>query len=184
MSRKVQLISFTLFFIGAQLLLVFSPPFLTSASASEASTVGPWYGVPDPYDCNGFSDCFWMVTVCIDGKTYDVGIYYDPETQTKAYMEQDALDWSGIVLTMGGCSSGRWVHTYVGRTWTCNLISEAGDDKLAPRFSNIDYVLEICGDHYLYGPLLISSAKYTLHKEVTQSDGSLTGGNHYDTSIP
>ncbi|MBU0572719.1 hypothetical protein KKH23_02745 [Patescibacteria group bacterium] len=68
-----------------------------------AENGAPWTGDPDPYACNVYQDCFYTVTVCIDGTTYEVGIYYDPATQTAAYMEADALGWSDIVLTIGAC---------------------------------------------------------------------------------
>ncbi len=146
---------------------------------------GPWTGDPDPYDCNTFGDCEDMVKVCISNHTYAVGVYYDPATQTNEFMVADAYGWSGIELVMGQCGTvytGRWVHTYLGETWACNLVSEVGVDKNTPRFSNLKYVMDTCGDHYLFGPFLpYSEAEYLLCRE-TISDGILSCGNHYDTS--
>lgn len=154
-----------------------------SASTAEANGSSPWTGDPDPYACNIYDDCLWTVTVCIGEVTHEVGIYYDPATETEEFMVEDALDWSGIKLTIGKCRlgyTGRWVHTYFGRTWACNLVSEAGVDKDAPRFSNIDYVKETCGVHYLFGPFE-GTAEYKLCREKI-SNGKLFCGNHYDTS--
>src|SRR3972149_4990133 len=54
---------------------------------------GPWYppyeGYPDPYECTEFDDCDWTVLVCIEGVTYEVGIYFDPEEAT-------AEDWEEL----------------------------------------------------------------------------------------
>jgi hypothetical protein len=164
------------------MIILFAAAF-ASASTAEANGPIPWTGKPDPYACNVYLDCWWTVTVCINGITYEVGIYYDPATSTKKDMEKDALGWSGIKLKIGKCGfsyTGRWVHTYIGRTWTCNLISEASDDKNDPRFSNIDYVKAACGDHPLFGPFE-GTADYKLCREK-HSKGRFYCGNHYDTS--
>jgi hypothetical protein len=153
------------------------------SSISSAAANGSWTGDPDPYDCNTFTDCYWTVIVCINGFTYEVGIYYDPSTETKEYMEEDALYWSGIKLTIGKCEfsiTGRWVHSYIGKTWTCNLVSEAGEDKHAPRFSNLEYVKSACGTHPLFGPFE-GTADYKLCREK-YANGKYFCGNHYDTS--
>ena len=153
-----------------------------SASTAEANG-GPWYGDPDPYDCNSFDDCDWKMTVCIAGRNHVVGFYQDPTGTTTEFMEEDALFYSGTKLTIGNCGlgyTGRWVHTYFGRTWACNLVSEAGDDKHAPRFSDIGYVKQTCGDHSLFGPFE-GTAEYKLCREKN-SNGTLFCGNQYDTS--
>lgn len=164
-------------------MIMFVVAAFASASTAEAANGGPWYGDPDPYACNDYDDCYWMVTVCIGGVTHEVGYYLDPATRTDEEMEEDALFWSGTVLTIGKCEfayTGRWVHTYFGRTWACNLVSEAGEDKDAPRFSDINYVKETCGDHPLFGPFE-GTAEYKLCREK-YSNGTLFCGNRYDTS--
>ena len=163
------------------LIMLFLAAFV-SASTAEAAAPGPWTGDPDPYECNFFLDCFWTVTVCIDGITHKVGIFYDPATASNKVMEDHALMY-GTKLTIGKCEfsyTGRWVHSYVGRTWTCNLVSEADSDKNATRFSDINYVKETCGDHPIFGPFE-GSADYLLCREKN-SDGTLFCGNQYDTS--
>jgi len=72
----------------------------TTAFAQERE---PWVGDPDPYACNDFQDCFWIITVCIEGNTYQVGIYYDPSEATKEQMIADAMYWSETELTIGTC---------------------------------------------------------------------------------
>jgi len=153
-----------------------------SASTVEANG-GLWHGDPDPYDCDSFDDCDWKMTVCIAGRNHIVGYYLDPTVTTPGFMVEDAFFYSGTELTIGNCGlgyTGRWIHTYLGRTWACNLVSEAGDDKDAPRFSNIDYVKETCGDHTLFGPF-DGTAEYKLCRERRSGD-KLFCGNHYDTS--
>ena len=89
------------------LLILFIAAF-ASASTAEAGGSPPWTGDPDPYDCNGFQDCYWTMIVCIDGVTHEVGIYYDPALKTNEFMEADALVWSAnTVLTVGICRFSR-----------------------------------------------------------------------------
>jgi hypothetical protein len=70
-----------------------------------AAAVAPsyWTGTPDPMACNQWHDCHWVVPVCIAGVTYDIGLYFDPALNTDAYIESQALYWSGTVLTAGVC---------------------------------------------------------------------------------
>lgn len=178
MSRKTRI---GIVFMSIMIILFVAA--FASASTAEANGPSPWTGDPDPYACNIYLDCWWTVTVCINEVTHKVGIYYDPATATDEQMEEDALYWSGTVLTIGKCAffyTGRWVHTYFGTTWTCNLISEAGEDKNAPRFSDINYVKETCSEHDLFGPF-DGTAEYKLCREKN-SNGTLFCGNRYDTS--
>jgi hypothetical protein len=178
--------------IGITLLIVLFVSSLASVAFAAPAENGPppWTGDPDPYACNPNLDCWWTIDVCIDGKTYKVGIYYDPTLATEQELIDDALFWSGIELTIGKCVpafnyTGRWVHTYLGSPWTCNLVSEAGVDKDTPRFSKIGYVMDTCGEHDIFGPFEpFSGAKYLLCREIKFADGHLGCGNHYDTSIP
>ena len=169
-----------IFFLSAIILLCFTS--LTSAGTANAEP-SSWTGDPDPYDCNTWEDCYWTMIVCIDGVAHEVGYYFEPATRTDAEKEQEALDWTGTELTVGKCAfryTGRWNHTYAGKTWTCNLVSEAGEDKHAPRFSNLDYVKQTCGEHELFGPFQ-GTAEYTVCREK-YSNGSYYCGNHHDTS--
>lgn len=89
----------------------------------------PWTGDPDPYACNEFLDCFWLVTVCIDGTTHEVGIHFDPEEAAAEEIEEQALFWSDTVLTVGACSAqvvipNMWLLTQEGWPYPCILISE------------------------------------------------------------
>lgn len=166
--------------IGVLAVLVLTGFIFTSTV--EAAAPAPWTGDPDPYECNFWLDCYWTVKVCIAGQTYKVGIYYDPATATNTFMEDDALFY-GTKLTIGKCEfsyTGRWVHSYAGKTWTCNLVSEEGEDKNAARFSDINYVRETCGEHPTWGPF-DGTADYMLCREKS-SDGTLFCGNKYDTS--
>ncbi len=122
-----------------------------------ASETEPWTGEPDPYACNSYQDCFWTVVVCIEGATYEVGIYYDPTTQTAEYMEEDALNWSDIVLTMGTCEprgmnlifDGLWA--YKNDTWeespndVCYVISSKG-------LPSVERKTAICDNYWPGGP--------------------------------
>lgn len=86
--------------------------------ASPAAARTFWTGSPDPMACNSFSDCFWTLPVCIDGTTYEVGVYYDPEGVSPENIAADALNWSHTVLTAGACEvsfhgySVPWVLLY------------------------------------------------------------------------
>lgn len=178
MSRKTRT---CIAFLSVMIVLIVGA--FSSVSTAEAAAPGPWTGNPDPYDCNPNLDCFWTMTVCINNTTHVVGNFYDPAAVTNEFLENDALFWSGTTLTVGKCGiayTGRWVHTYKGKTWTCNLISEAGDDKAAPRFSDINYVKQTCGDHYIYGPF-DGTAEYELCREK-YANGTYSCGNKYDTS--
>ena len=66
----------------------------------------PWTGEPDPFACNQFQDCWWTLEVCIDGVTYEVGIYYDPVGVDPEKIAEDALYWTETVLTAGACPPG------------------------------------------------------------------------------
>ena len=166
-------------------LLVLLALFLITSfgSASSVKAVRSWTGSPDPYACNTFGDCYWTFNVCINQRTYLVGVHFDPDPATDAQLVNSALDWTNTALTVGKCPfrfTGRWIHTYTGKTWTCNLVSEAGENKHAPRFSNPDYVKQACGEHELFGPFE-GTAEYTLCREK-YADGTYYCGNHYDTS--
>ncbi len=162
--------------LAALLLAAFSAP-----SSATAAVPASWTGDPDPYWCNFYLDCFWTIKVCINGVIHEVGIYYDPDTATNAEMEADAARY-GTVLTVGRCTyvyTGRWVHSYAGKSWTCNLVSNQAD-KNAARFSDLSYVKQVCGEHELFGPY-DGTADYTLCREKS-GDGKLFCGNKYDTS--
>jgi hypothetical protein len=110
-----------------------------------------WYGNPDPY---GYE---WIISVCIDGVTDRVGYFEPPSWSTDEDKVNDAQFYTGTELTIGACKhayTGRWVHTYVGKTWSCNLVSKVGEDINAPRFSNLNYLKGAYGEHHLYGPFL------------------------------
>ncbi len=104
----------------------------------------PWTGDPDPYACNTFQDCYWTIPVCIEGVTYEVGIYYDPATQTAEFMEEDALNWSDIVLTFGACPvakaspifDGLWAYGNTAEDFAdeiCYIISARGEPSVDSR---------------------------------------------------
>lgn len=169
----------TIIFLSAIILLCIT----ALTSTTTASAIRAWTGEPDPYDCNIYGDCYYTMNVCINENTHEVGYYLDPATRTNEEMEDDSIAWSGTELTIGKCEfnyTGRWIHTYVGQTWTCNLVSEAGEDKHDSRFSNKEYVKQTCGEHELFGPFE-GSAEYKLCREK-HSNGVYYCGNHYDTS--
>jgi len=132
MSKK------TLLLLGIVILLAIP---LTTAFADEHE---PWTGDPDPYDCNVYEDCYWMVTVCIEGKTYNVGIYYDPAEATAEEMEEDALGY-GTELTIGACAPtkglifdglyayGNEAEEYADET--CYIISTRGEPSVDRRIA-------------------------------------------------
>jgi len=90
------------------LIVVVVMVFAIVPSVGAATEVPPppaaWHGTPDPYDCNKFGDCHFVIQVCIAGVTYTVGIYFDPALQTPEYIAHDALQWTDqTVLTYGSC---------------------------------------------------------------------------------
>lgn len=112
-----------------------------SASADEGDD-HPWTGEPDPYACNEFLDCFWIITVCIEGTTYEVGLYYDPAEVTPEEIEEDALFWSGTELTVGACPrprgnlifDGLWAYGNTERDdEICYIISTHGEPSVERR---------------------------------------------------
>jgi hypothetical protein len=89
--------------IGIATALLFATLITTSAFASEERP--PWYGEPDPFACNQFQDCWWTLPVCIEGATYEVGIYFDPALATPEQIAAAAMQWSGTELTAGACQA-------------------------------------------------------------------------------
>jgi hypothetical protein len=177
MSRNLQRTTALLILLALFLITIFG-------SSSPVKAARSWTGDPDPYACGTFGNCYWTLNVCINQTTHLVGISTDPDQKTDAQLMEIALNWSNTELTVGKCptyrTTGRWIHTYTGKTWTCNLVSEAGENKHAPRFSNPEYVKQACGEHELFGPFE-GGAEYTLCREKF-ADGVYYCGNHYDTS--
>jgi hypothetical protein len=62
-----------------------------------------WTGDPDPMKCDFFHDCHYVIPVCIDGTTYQIGLYFDPAFASPKQIEDLALYWSNTVLTAGVC---------------------------------------------------------------------------------
>jgi len=85
------------------LLAVLSLALIAAAPMAAQNVVRePCTGEPDPFACNQYGDCYWILEVCIDGATYEVGIFYDPATKTPEEIAADALQY-GTVLTVGAC---------------------------------------------------------------------------------
>ena len=64
----------------------------------------PYEGYPDPFACAEFTDCEQTMPVCIEGVTWVVGIFFDPEELTPEEIADLALEYSETVLTAGACS--------------------------------------------------------------------------------
>lgn len=133
-----------LFAIAALLIVAFP------AAADNGNGEDPWLppeGYPDPYECADFNDCFWTVLVCIDGVTYEVGIYFDPKEAT-------AEDWEELEeiygLLPGACAGPSEDKPVIPMMWLltrgapgdwppCILISEtppSRERQMALCFSN------------------------------------------------
>ena len=143
------------FFLAAALIFVTVPAYADGISED------PWTGDPDPYACNAFDDCYWTVTVCIEGVTYEVGIYYNPAGATPEQIAADAIAWSGIELTYGGCSAEMpqmplvvpdlWAYVNpdyvapegvnsVSQYDVCFILSDNGQPSVERRVANCDYL--------------------------------------------
>ena len=104
---------------------------------------GPWFGDPDPYACNEFEDCWWTTIVCIDGTTYEVGIYEDLLDASPEELAEAALYWTGTVLTAGACPVAEPV---LRNFW--GIVNPAVDDNICYIFSNghpwVDDFMRLC----------------------------------------
>jgi hypothetical protein len=100
-------------------ILVLSFVVVPRASATAPSY---WTGDPDPMKCDFYHDCQWVIPVCIDGTTYQIGLYFDPAFAAPGQIEAMALSWTNTVLTAGVCPwvgySVPWVLLYTSAELT------------------------------------------------------------------
>lgn len=123
-------------------LLLVSVLVLSFLIVSPAAARTSWTGDPDPMACNAFGDCFWVTPVCIEGNTYDIGIYYNPEGVSPETIAADALNWSETVLTSGACEVVS--HNVVYIPHFDLFLSREGFGVVGPNSSGLMETVQYC----------------------------------------